>query len=82
MRSKEKQVQIPYDLLTDLCRYHLAGITDDPGDRGTHPGGFAGINGQCRSRERYARNLPQKPVILSGDMFTPPLRGCFLLTGL
>lgn len=82
MRSKEKQVQIPYDLLTDLCRYHLAGITDDPEieeriraglrDKMDSAAAVSGTPGTCH----------RSPVILSDDMFTPPLRGCFLLTGL
>lgn len=61
MRSKEKQVQIPYDLLTDLCRYHLAGITDDPEIEERIRAGLQDKMDSAAARERYARNLPQKP---------------------
>lgn len=61
MRSKEKQVQIPYDLLTDLCRYHLAGITDDPEIEERIRAGLQAKMDSAAARERYARNLPQKP---------------------
>lgn len=61
MRSKEKQVQIPYDLLTDLCRYHLAGITDDPEIEERIRAGLRDKMDSVAARERYARNLPQKP---------------------
>ena len=61
MRSKEKQVQIPYDLLTDLCRYHLAGITDDPEIEERIRAGLRAKMDSAAARERYARNLPQKP---------------------
>lgn len=61
MRSKEKQVQIPYDLLTDLCRYHLAGITDDPEIEERIRTGLRDKMDSAAARERYARNLPQKP---------------------
>lgn len=61
MRSKEKQVQIPYDLLTDLCRYHLAGITDDPEIEERIRASLRDKMDSAAARERYARNLPQKP---------------------
>ena len=61
MRSKEKQVQIPYDLLTDLCRYHLAGITDDPEIEERIRAGLRDKMDSAAARERYARNLAQKP---------------------
>lgn len=60
MRSKGN-VQIPYELLTDLCRYHLAGITDDPEIEERIRAGLQAKMDSAAARERYAKNLPQKP---------------------
>ena len=54
-------VQIPYDLLTDLCRYHLAGITDDPEINERIRVGLQAKMNAAAARERYAKTLPQKP---------------------
>ena len=60
MPSK-RNVQIPYDLLTDLCRYHLAGITDDPELETRIRAGLRAKMDSTAARERYAKTLPQKP---------------------
>lgn len=54
-------VQIPYDLLTDLCRYHLAGITNDPEINERIRVGLQAKMNATAARERYAKTLPQKP---------------------
>lgn len=54
-------VQIPYDLLTDLCRYHLAGITNDPEINEHIRVGLQAKMNAAAARERYAKTLPQKP---------------------
>lgn len=54
-------VQIPYDLLTDLCRYHLAGITNDPEINERIRVGLQVKMNAAAARERYAKALPQKP---------------------
>lgn len=54
-------VQIPYDLLTDLCRYHLAGITNDPEINERIRVGLQAKMNAAAARERYAKILPQKP---------------------
>lgn len=54
-------VQIPYDLLTDLCRYHLAGITNDPEINKRIRVGLQAKMNAAAARERYAKTLPQKP---------------------
>lgn len=54
-------VQIPYDLLTDLCRYHLAGITNDPEINDRIRVGLQAKMNAAAARERYAKTLPQKP---------------------
>lgn len=54
-------VQIPYDLLTDLCRYHLAGITNDPEINERIRVGLQAKMNTAAARERYAKTLPQKP---------------------
>lgn len=54
-------VQIPYDLLTDLCRYHLAGITNDPEINERIQVGLQAKMNAAAARERYAKTLPQKP---------------------
>lgn len=54
-------VQIPYDLLTDLCRYHLAGITNDPEINERIRVGLQAKMNAAAARERYAKTLPQKP---------------------
>lgn len=54
-------VQIPYDLLTDLCRYHLAGITNDPEINERIRMGLQAKMNAAAARERYAKTLPQKP---------------------
>lgn len=54
-------VQIPYDLLTDLCRYHLAGITNDPEINERIRVGLQAKMDAAAARERYAKTLPQKP---------------------
>lgn len=54
-------VQIPYDLLTDLCRYHLAGITNDPEINERIRVGLQTKMNAAAARERYAKTLPQKP---------------------
>lgn len=59
MRSKGN-VQIPYDLLADLCRYHLAGITDDPELEARIRVGLKTKMDSTAARERYAKSLPQK----------------------
>lgn len=53
-------VQIPYDLLTDLCRYHLAGITNDPEINERIRVGLQAKMNAAAARERYAKTLPQK----------------------
>lgn len=60
MPSDKGNVMIPYDLLTDLCRYHLAGITDDPEIEGRIRSGLRAKMDSAAARERYAKNLPQK----------------------
>lgn len=59
MPSK-RSVQIPYDLLADLCRYHLADITDDPGLESRIRAGLRAKMDSTAARERYAKTLPQK----------------------
>ena len=54
-------VQIPYDLLTDLCRYHLAGSTNDPEINERLRVGLQAKMNAAAARERYAKTLPQKP---------------------
>lgn len=54
-------VQIPYDLLTDLCRYHLAGITNDPEINERIRVGLQAKMNAAAARERYVKTLPQKP---------------------
>ena len=54
-------VQIPYDLLTDLCRYHLAGITNDPEINERIRVGLQAKMNAAAAREQYAKTLPQKP---------------------
>lgn len=53
-------VQIPYDLLTDLCRYHLAGITNDPEINERIRVGLQAKMNAAAARERYTKTLPQK----------------------
>ena len=53
-------VQIPYNLLTDLCRYHLAGITNDPEINERIRVGLQAKMNAAAARERYAKTLPQK----------------------
>lgn len=60
MPSDKGNVMIPYDLLTDLCRYHLAGITDDPEIEERIRSGLRAKMDSTAARERYAKNLPQK----------------------
>lgn len=60
MPSDKGNVIIPYDLLTDLCRYHLAGITDDPEIEERIRSGLRAKMDSAAARERYAKNLPQK----------------------
>lgn len=60
MPSK-RSVQIPYDLLADLCRYHLAGITDDPELEIRIRAGLRDKMDSTAARERYAKTLPQRP---------------------
>lgn len=60
MRSKGN-VQIPYELLADLCRFHLAGITDDPELETRIRVGLLAKMNSTAARERYAKTLPQKP---------------------
>lgn len=60
MPSK-RSVQIPYDLLTDLCRYHLAGIADDPELETRIRAGLRAKMDSTAARERYAKTLPQRP---------------------
>lgn len=57
---KPTQVQIPYDLLTDLCRYHLAGITDDPEINERIRAGLRAKMNAAAAREQYAKTLPPK----------------------
>lgn len=59
MPSK-RSVQIPYDLLADLCRYHLADITDDPELESRIRAGLRAKMDSTAARERYAKTLPQK----------------------
>lgn len=51
------KVQIPYDLLADLCRYHLAGITDDPELENRIRAGLQAKMNSTAARERYAAAL-------------------------
>ena len=60
MPSK-RSVQIPYDLLADLCRYHLAGIPDDPELETRIRAGLRAKMDSTAARERYAKTLPQRP---------------------
>lgn len=60
MPSDKGNVMIPYDLLTDLCRYHLAGITDDLEIEERIRSGLRAKMDSAAARERYAKNLPQK----------------------
>lgn len=60
LSRKPTQVQIPYDLLTDLCRYHLAGITDDPEINERIRAGLRAKMNAAAARERYAKTLPPK----------------------
>lgn len=60
MRSKGN-VQIPYELLADLCRYHLAGIADDPELELRIRAGLRAKMDSTAARERYTKNLPRKP---------------------
>lgn len=64
MPSK-KSVQIPYDLLADLCRYHLAGIADDPELENRIRAGLRAKMDSTAARERYAKTLPQRPKDMS-----------------
>ena len=59
MRSKGN-VQIPYELLADLCRFHLAGITDAPELEARIRVSLRAKMDSTAARERYAKNLPQK----------------------
>lgn len=61
MRSDKGNVMIPYDLLTDLCRYHLAGIADDPELEARIRVGLKAKMDSTAARERYAQTLPRKP---------------------
>lgn len=54
-----KQVQIPYELLTDLCRYHLAGVTD-PEIEARIRAGLTDKMNRAAAREKYANSLPEK----------------------
>ena len=58
--KKPTQVQIPYDLLTDLCRYHLAGINDPELEARIRVGLTDKMNSTA-ARERYSKALPKKP---------------------
>ena len=53
-------VQIPYELLAALCRFHLAGITDDPELEARIRVCLRAKMDSTAARERYAKNLPQK----------------------
>lgn len=64
MPSK-KSVQIPYDLLADLCRYHLAGIADDPELETRIRAGLRAKMDSTAARERYAKTLLQRPKDMS-----------------
>lgn len=57
--KKPTQVQIPYDLLTDLCRYHLAGVTD-PEIEGRIRAGLRAKMDSTAARERYADMLAER----------------------
>jgi hypothetical protein len=54
-----KQVQIPYELLADLCRYHLAGVTDQETENRIRAGLTDKMN-RTAARERYAAKLPER----------------------
>lgn len=56
MRSRGN-VQIPYGLLADLCRYHLAGITDDPELEARIRAGLQAKMNSTAARERYTAEL-------------------------
>ena len=56
MRSDKGNVMIPYDLLTDLCRYHLAGVADPETEERIRAGLRAKMNSTA-ARERYAAEL-------------------------
>ena len=54
-----KQVQIPYELLADLCRYHLAGVTDQETESRIRAGLTDKMN-RTAARERYAAELLER----------------------
>jgi hypothetical protein len=56
MRSDKGNVMIPYDLLTDLCRYHLAGVVD-PEIEGRIRAGLQAKMNSTAARERYTAEL-------------------------
>lgn len=56
--KKPANVQIPYDLLTDLCRYHLAGITDPEIETRIRAGLRAKMDSTA-ARERYSKTLQE-----------------------
>ena len=60
MRSDKGSVMIPYDLLTDLCRYHLAGIADDPELEERIREGLRAKMNSTAARERYADMLAER----------------------
>lgn len=59
MRSDKGNVMIPYDLLTDLCRYHLAGVTDPECETRIRAGLRDKMNSTA-ARERYADMLAER----------------------
>lgn len=55
-----KQVQIPYDLLLDLCRWHLSGIQDEDIESRIKAGLRDKMN-RAAAREAYAAELVRQP---------------------
>lgn len=51
-----KQVQIPYDLLLDLCRWHLSGVQDEEIENRIKAGLQDKMN-RAAAREAYAAGL-------------------------
>ena len=56
MRSGKRNVMIPYDLLADLCRYHLPGVAD-PEIEGRIRAGLQAKMNSTAARERYTAEL-------------------------
>lgn len=59
MRSDKGNVMIPYSLLADLCRYHLAGVTEPEVEARIRAGLRDKMNSTA-ARERYADMLAER----------------------